>query len=566
VRVGWVGAQAAEDLLGCDYEILSAFVSSAADLQRLIAAASAIATGWLEPRGNACGAMYFLWPAAYGEAIDASDGSLQLGGGFVEASSMLGLMRAMERIGVPSRFPHPATLYETLASKSWQPSFCMNGSLQVPPTTAVPVALIRKEPARAAGLALESLALLQQQQQQQQQVSAAAASAEEAAAAGRRGAASASESAPSCTSVSTKWADVAKAAAGACSGGPSMQQQAAAAAALGQSVSVGSSDRRESDDAAVVVKLGFSWEALDVTKVQVPPITPCVQQPQQQQCSASTGRAAAAAAVSGSSSGGSSALRPISPLAHALTAAISSPGCRNDCVLVQRFVSCACCELRLFVVDGVVRGRYLARYEDTTPEGKFQNWLRLERAEAAKQWFDGDAAALASAEADAESLVPRLLTALRGLCTEPIPAVRLDFLLERRWRCSESEGRKLNADADAEGSAEGSGAERWTGRASTLEITEAGFSMWGWPQGPALVFEALVRACLLPCEEQQEQGHEELEREPEREQRLAETNARAGAKRPRGGRQLQGGGGDADAPAARRGGSITGWLESSRDR
>jgi hypothetical protein len=71
--VGWVGAQAAEDLLGCDYEILSAFVSSAADLQRLIAAASAIATGWLEPRGNACGAMYFLWPAAYGEAIDASD-------------------------------------------------------------------------------------------------------------------------------------------------------------------------------------------------------------------------------------------------------------------------------------------------------------------------------------------------------------------------------------------------------------------------------------------------------------------------------------------------------------
>lgn len=78
------------------------------DLQRLAAAAPTIASSMLQ-RGQTRAAMYFLWPAAYGEATD-SDGSLQLGGGFVEATTMLSLMRTMERTGVPSRFPHPATL------------------------------------------------------------------------------------------------------------------------------------------------------------------------------------------------------------------------------------------------------------------------------------------------------------------------------------------------------------------------------------------------------------------------------------------------------------------------
>ena len=100
--------QAAVGQLGCEVEILSAFVSSTIDLQRLVAAAPTIASGVLQ-RGQTRAAMYFLWPAAYGEATDA-DGSLQLGGGFVEATNMLSLMRAMERTGVPSRFPHPAAL------------------------------------------------------------------------------------------------------------------------------------------------------------------------------------------------------------------------------------------------------------------------------------------------------------------------------------------------------------------------------------------------------------------------------------------------------------------------
>jgi hypothetical protein len=100
--------QAVERKLGCEFEIFSAFVSSTTDLQRMAVVAPTIARGVLH-RGHARAAMYFLWPAAYGEATDA-DGSLQLGGGFVEASALLELMRTMETVDIPSRFPHPAAL------------------------------------------------------------------------------------------------------------------------------------------------------------------------------------------------------------------------------------------------------------------------------------------------------------------------------------------------------------------------------------------------------------------------------------------------------------------------
>ncbi len=303
-----------------------------------------------------------------------------------------------------------------LASKSWQSSFCANASLHIPPTVAVPVDLIRGDADRAAVVALEHLALL-----------------------GTRCSADATcphvvrkqteKEAPHSLSTqaaltSKRWADVAR-----------------------ESTKLRSSTKQQhvpgmaTSDTDVVVKLGYSWEAVDVTKVQV-----------ELQSPAETSES-------------------IVRIGRALRGAVSAPGCRNDSVLMQRFVR-ACCELRLFVVDGVVVGRYLARYDDTTESGKFQNWRQLGHVEAAAEWFGGDAAALAAAEADAEALVPRLLAALHTVCAEPVPAIRLDFLLEQLP----------------------SGTEK--GRASTLEITEAGFSMCFWEEGPALVFDAIVRACL----------------------------------------------------------------------
>jgi hypothetical protein len=314
-----------------------------------------------------------------------------------------------------------------LASKSWQPSFCPDASLHIPPTIAVPVALIRNDPDRAAVLALERLATLDTKdhtdtapliRQQTDQATTPAASLHDTA-----------------FSSGKKWSDVVR---GSGELGSSTEKQHDPGTVAAQT--------DLDDNAAVVVKLGYSWEAVDVTKVQVRLQPPAANH------------------------------ESIARLGRALREAISAPGCRNDSVLVQRFIR-ACCELRLFVIDGVVVGRYLARYDDTTEHGKFQNWRQLGHVEAAAQWFGGDTAALASAEADAEALVPRLLAALHGVCAAPIPAVRLDFLLERL-----------------------PGAGR--GRASTLEITEAGFSMCFWEEGPSVVFGAIVRACVIGVSEE----------------------------------------------------------------
>jgi hypothetical protein len=300
-----------------------------------------------------------------------------------------------------------------LASKSWQSSFCANDSLHIPSTVAVPVDVIQGDADRAAVMALERLALLGMRNSADTTPLVREQTAKEEAR---------SVSPQPAARTSKRWADVAR---GYAELRNSTEQQHAPRML----------------DTDVVVKLGFSWEAVDVTKVHI--------------------ELQSSAEVSES----------ISRLGMALQAAISAPGCRNDSVLVQRFVR-ACCELRLFVVDGQVVGRYFARYDDTTESGKFQNWKQLGRAEAVTQWFSGDAAALASAEADAEALVPRLLAALHTVCVEPVPAIRLDFLLEQ---LPSGPGK---------------------GRASTLEITEAGFSMCFWEEGPTLVFDAIVRSCL----------------------------------------------------------------------
>ena len=304
-------------------------------------------------------------------------------------------------------------------SKSWQPSFCRDASLHIPPTIAVPVALIRNDPDRAAVLALERLAVLDTKsnvdrtlliRQQTDQATPPASSLH-------------------VWTNCKKWSDVVRG-----------SDQRISGTEIHNDTDTFATQTDVNDSTAVVVKLGYSWEAVDVTKVQVQLQPPAANR------------------------------ETMARLGRVLRESISAPGCRNDSVLVQRFIH-ACCELRLFVVNGVVVGRYLARYDGTTDSGKFQNWRQLGHMEAAAQWFGGDTAALTSAEADAEALVPRLLAALHGVCAAPIPAVRLDFLLEQL---------------------PGTG----RGRASTLEITEAGFSMCFWEEGPSVVFDAIVRACV----------------------------------------------------------------------
>ena len=75
--------EVAHDIVGTDLEIRTAFVSSAEELRQLSDAAPEVAATLT---GTSRAALYFLWPATYGEPGSTVDGSLELGGGFVEAS------------------------------------------------------------------------------------------------------------------------------------------------------------------------------------------------------------------------------------------------------------------------------------------------------------------------------------------------------------------------------------------------------------------------------------------------------------------------------------------------
>ena len=182
--------------IGLDYQVLSLFVGGADDLSALSDSAPGIVDLLRRHSERIC-AMYFLWPVTYGDsflptpapaeeptpslqqATAAAEAAfvhhgartitshrrqqqqrLALGGGYVEAAPLLALMKAMECEGMPTRFPHPAPLYELLVSKTWQPMLCgaTSGlSLNIPATTAVPRGLALAAPAEAGRAALDAL-------------------------------------------------------------------------------------------------------------------------------------------------------------------------------------------------------------------------------------------------------------------------------------------------------------------------------------------------------------------------------------------------------------------------
>ena len=92
------------------------------------------------------------------------------------------------------------------------------------------------------------------------------------------------------------------------------------------------------------------------------------------------------------------------------------------------------------------------------------------RAEAVADWLEEDEAAMEDAERQVSELVARWLRWLRTLCTEEIPALRMDFLVRRV----------------AAGRAE----------VHSLELTECGFSLLGWEDGPRQVLGALLASCF----------------------------------------------------------------------
>eukprot|EP00927_Polykrikos_kofoidii_P021995 TRINITY_DN20660_c0_g1_i1.p1 TRINITY_DN20660_c0_g1~~TRINITY_DN20660_c0_g1_i1.p1 ORF type:complete len:619 (+),score=102.47 TRINITY_DN20660_c0_g1_i1:82-1938(+) len=184
-----------------------------------------------------------------------------------------------------------------------------------------------------------------------------------------------------------------------------------------------------------VAKLGYSWEAMDV---QV--------------------------------------WKNATDLSYSLDALSHQPGSLVDLVFVQEWVDFDV-EMRHFIVEADLSKpetlkpkKIVYTVMKSVTDNCFREFDRFERAGALKQCFQLDDAALADAERQAQGLIIRWLSWLQAQCSELPPVVRFDILAKRT----------------------GPG----QAKVMTGELTELGGCFLGWPQGPQVVFGAMVRSCL----------------------------------------------------------------------
>jgi len=158
-------------------------------------------------------------------------------------------------------------------------------------------------------------------------------------------------------------------------------------------------------------------------------------------------------------------------LAAVLSAFARQEGCEAPALLVQDFVPNTF-EMRVYVLRGEAAHTAYSDFdwEGCGFTGKPFDFEQKLRAEAVADWLDGDEAAMVEAEEQVRVLVARWARWLRTLSSEPIPAIRMDFLVRHA----------------APGSA----------HVHSLELTELGFCMLGWKGGPCAVMSALLESCL----------------------------------------------------------------------
>jgi len=293
---------------------------------------------------------------------------------YVQREKSLELMISMEASGVPTRFPHQSHLYKIFASKEWTAQMCLHPLLHVPLTTMVARQAVATDPGKAATTAMQALNNLAQ--------------------------------------TRATWF-------------PQM----------------GAADRGTTGPGgrpAVlrgVAKLGWSWEAMDVT-----------------------------------------AWRNKQELERALAQLIEQPGSMVDQVFVQEYVDFDV-EMRHFVVEPDIAypqtwkpKRIIYTVFKDKQGGSFRNFDRYDRKTCKEKNFQNDEAAIADAEQQAEQLIGRWLQWLQAQ-THELPVVcRFDIMAKRV----------------------GPGRAQIT----TGELTELGGCFLGWPKGPQVVFAAMLRSCF----------------------------------------------------------------------
>ncbi|CAE7277208.1 RPS9B [Symbiodinium natans] len=143
-------------------------------------------------------------------------------------------------------------------------------------------------------------------------------------------------------------------------------------------------------EAALVVKLGYSYEAADVRMV----------------------KAEAA-------------------LAEAMYCLVTQPNYTNDCVYVQERVRTVHLEARCFVLNGEVVNALFTRFARVDCNGYVRDYEKSSSSKAQEDWLFDDAAAFEDARSQMKRLCHLWHLWLLAQSAEPTVSVRIDFLVER---------------------------------------------------------------------------------------------------------------------------------------
>jgi hypothetical protein len=152
--------------LGNDFEVWTVYVADSSDVKKLADTAQLI-FGSNHPvhRARRVCAMYFLYPTSFEEqCIPNKETGEDNGAAMVDQKYLFQLIKAVERSGIPTRFPHPSGFYEVLTSKRWTAQMALTPQLHVPPTVSVPRMMIEHSREEAAAKGLASLQEVKRQQ------------------------------------------------------------------------------------------------------------------------------------------------------------------------------------------------------------------------------------------------------------------------------------------------------------------------------------------------------------------------------------------------------------------
>lgn len=413
-------------LLELDYEIWTVYISNSEDCENL-AKTFHLVFSETHParRARHTASMWFVHPTSFDiTSQPVYETGEAHGSGYIEHGPFFGLMRAVERAGVFTGFPHNAHLYELLAGKSWTHMLAMDTALKIPATIAVPRVFVNRGPVHAGEYAMQNLQDLKIYQMQR---------------------------------YNKRWCGY-------------------QAVEMDQ-VCPDEQHATYPDDVFLtknltmgVAKLGYSWEALDVKLWN------------------NLGQ------------------YPIEDALHDLSTDIEISGERVgqahylDHIMVQEYIAHTL-ELRLFYIENKMHGVWFTKFDKVKANNEFGGFYYMQE-NVALSYVRGDRMALRIATKKAEEIGEQWLKWLQVQSGDAIvPAIRMDFMVQYT---PYGEAKPITQyDAGHEISqptpfipTEQLPAVNGTIDVYTLELCEAGFSIFGTEVLKRPMMQALVKSAL----------------------------------------------------------------------